>query len=554
MSLTAAQIFVRTDDFDTVERVVAEALAEWALLVGPPEADEPGAFPPPAAQRRIVLVPPLQGWLTIIEESGKLDRALARNVHARTGARVIAAELDGHFLTAELQSIDDSGDDETWSVPDTNGDYEQMPVYEDAEAGYWYRLRAEGVPAALIACDWEELVDTVNPASEGARLFAEAGVVGLEKTIVPFCDPPETDLVDGPRVRPDLWVAGPDGQAQVVEARRVSGEWNAAAVASLAAIEEAQVSRILATLAWTAQTDELPDVVFTYDGVDEPELFEVALNAARSTRPTLVANAHRTWLSIQGLEKAVRGFIAERRTGFEVGKECLDRLELRHEAHPTFAFLLDLRELWQAYVTAPDEVERVIHHALESLLYETQREETFDPTRLYPLMLGEGAPDLPNLAVRPLVTGVWVALGMDTGRALRPIGRETLRTSEMGFDDALALAISRLEIATEQHDEFVIYEQPEGTTIVADFPDVSTAARILSPAVLAHVAQQLGDECWVAIPTRDSFLAAEGTDEGLVWLEREVLRRYGSGDLALTPMIWSIQNGELVEHRPARAR
>lgn len=554
MSLTAAQIFVRTDEFETVERVVAEALAEWAMLVGPPVPNEPGGIPPPADERRVVLLPPVEGWMTVVEESGRLDRSMARNIHARTGAFVIAAELEGHFLAADLEVIDEAGDTESWSVPDTSIEVGKMPLYEDAEAGFWHRLRAYGVPAGLIATDWEELVDETNPVADGARIRAEAGVAGLEKTLLPLIDPGDTDLVDGPRVRPDLWVADADGEARVVEARRIFGEWSAASVAALAAIEEAQVARIMATLAWTAQEDELPSITFTYEGVDDPEVFEVALHAARSTRPVLALASSRRWLSIRGLEKELRRVVAEERAGFEVGKACLDRLELRHVEHPTFAFLLDLRELWQAYVTAPSELSRVVHHALDALLHETVRDEVYDEKRLFPLLLGQGTPNLETLAVRPLVDGAWIALGIDTGRAIRPLGRQALRASGVGFDDALAVAVHHLEVATERNDEFVIYEQPEGTTIEADFPDVSTAARILSEAVLAHVAQQLGDECFVAIPTRDSFLAAEGTVDGREWIEKETRRRYDSANLPLTPMLWTVQNGELVEFRVARTR
>lgn len=554
MSLAAAQIFVRTDDVDTVERVVAEALAEWAMLVGAPVPLEPGAIAPPADERRVVLIPPVEGWVTVVEESGRLDRAMARDIHARTGALVIAAELEGHFLAADLEVIDEEGDTESWSVPDTSGEVGRMPVYEDAEAGFWHRLREYGVPAGLIAADWEELVDETNPVADGARISAEAGVAGLEKTVLPFIDPSDTDLVDGPRVRPDLWVADADGEARVVEARRIFGQWSAASVGALAAIEEAQVARILATLAWTAQDDELPSITFTYEGVDDPEVFDVALQAARRTRPVLVSASSRRWLSIRGLEKELRRVVAEERTGFEVGKPCLDRLELRHVDHPTFAFLLDLRELWQAYVTAPGELSRVIDHALDALLHETERDEAYDETKLFPLLLGKGSPHLETLAVRPLVDGAWIALGLDTGRAIRPLGRDALKKAGVGFDDALAIAVRHLEIATERNDEFVLYEQPEGTTIEADFPDVSTAARILSEAVLSHVAQQLGDECFVGIPTRDSFLAAEGTVDGREWIEKEVRRRYEAANLPLTPMLWTVQNGELVEFRVARTR
>lgn len=551
MSLTAAQIFVRTDDAETVERVVAEALAEWATLVGAPVAYTQGALPPPPDERRVVLMPAFEGWVTVVEESGRLDRSMARNIHARTGAFVIAAELDGHFLVADLEAIDEEGETESWSVPDTSGDPALMPVYEDAEAEFWTRLRAYGVPGELIATDWEELLNEHAPWADGARIMAEAGRVGLDKLILPFRHPAETDLVDGPRVRPDLWVANESGDAQVIEARRVTGEWTAASVAALARIEEAQTARILATLAWTAQTDELPALVFNYDGADDSEIFHVALHAARATRPGLVTAASRKWLSIQGLEKEIRARVAQTHPAFEVGKSCLDRLELRHGEYPSYSFLLDLGELWQAYATAPDALALVIDKALDTLLHDTFREETFDQGKLFPLLLGADTPDLATFAARPLVDGVFVALGHDTGRSIRPLERETLKGSGLGFDDALELAVHRMELATEENDEFVLYEQPEGTTLIAEFPDVGTSTRILSSAVRAHVAQQLGDECWVAIPTRDSFLGAESTPEGLRWIEREVRRRFESGNLPLTLMIWSVQNGDLVEFREA---
>lgn len=542
MSLSAAQIFLRTDDLAGVEQVVAEALVEWQGLV-PLDLDERGLTPPP--ERRVVLLPPVEGWITVIEESRKLDRSLARNLRARLGVLTIAAELDGHFLAADLEVIDAEGETETWTVPDTGGDDERMPIYEDAEAGFWTRLRGLGVPAGLIAVEWEEVVDTLSPVAEGARISAEAGAEGLDKTMLPIGNIVEAEVVDGPRVRPDLWVAGPDGEAQVIEARRLTGEWNATAATALARIEQAQLGRILGTLAWTTDDPVLPRVVFTYEGVED-ETFALVLEMARREHPALLRARDVPWLSIRGLADAVRERVRDD-DAWEVGRRCGLRLELRHAEWPNWSFLLDLRSLWRGYLEAPDALEAVIDVSLVQLLATGRERPSIDETRLFPLLLGEGAPGIAALATRPFADGVWVAIGFDTGQAVRPLTRQELASVGLGFDDALDLAVRRLDRATEEHDEFAIYEQAEGVTLSGEFPDVSSAARILSSAVLSHVAQQLGDGCFVAIPARDIFLAAEGTDHARRWLDGEVARRVAESNLPLSSMVWSVENGELVE-------
>ncbi len=552
MSLTAAQIFVQSEDAATVELAVAEALAEWALQVGPLPVNADGVVLP-SPERRLVLLPPTGGFVTVIEENGKLDRSLARSLAARTGALVLAAELDGHFLAAELETIEPDGESATWTAAERPDD-ERMPLYVDAEAELFNRLVARGVPPALVATEWEELLDPNAPVADGARLVAEAGVEGLEKILLPFGDLTSAELVPGPRVRPDLWVAGPDGQAQVVEGRRLVGQWHDGALASLAAVEERQLERILGTLAWTTEAPTLPRVVFRYEGVDDEEAFLEALDRARASRPRLAAWLAIDWLSIRGLHDALRDATERLLPAFEVGRPCGGRLEFRHAAHPNASFFVSLGELWDEYREEPEALTRLCALLLVRAREEGQATPAYDPSRLFPLLLGDGAPDLPALAVRPLTRGVWVALGHDSGRCLQPLTREALREAGTGFDDALELAVHRLEVATEENDAFVLYEQPEGQTLYAEFPDISSAARLVSPAVLAHVAQQLGDECLVAIPARDIFLAAEGTPEARRWLERETLHRFETASLPLTRMIWSVQNGELVEEGFAGAR
>lgn len=548
MSLTAAQIFVQTDDVDTVELVVAEALAEWAAGVGDLGTTEAGT-PLPLPERRIVLLPPVGGFIAVIEENGRVDCSLARSLSARTGVLVLAAELEGHFLAAQLETLEADGESESWGVPETSGDDSRMPVYVDAEAELFRRLRARGVPAALIATDWEDMIDTGSPTAHGARILAEAGVTGLDKTILPFGEIRAFDLIQGPRVRPDLWVAGPDGEAQVVEARRLTGEWHTEALLSLAAVEEQQLTRILPTLAWSSETGRLPEIVFRYEGMDD-ESFFTALEAVRRLRPLLRAWRSTEWLSIAGLEERLREAAERVLPSFEIGRRCDRRLEVRHDQHPNRSFFIDLAGLWQRYLLAPDALSTLLPAVLLECL-ESVGDEPYDEDRLFPLLLGDDAPELATLAVRPLTDGVWIALGLDSGKAVQPLTRAALAWAEVGFDDALEAAVHRLEVATEENDEFVLYEQPEGMTMSGAFPDVSSAARILSPTVLSHVAQQLGDECFVAVPTRDIFLAAEGTREARGWLEREVARRYLSKDLPLSLMIWSVQNGELVADRPA---
>lgn len=545
MSLAAAQIFVRSTDADTVERVVAECLFEWAGGVGDLPVNEHG-IPIPPPERRVVLLPPVDGWLAITEENGRVDRSIARRLAAETGALVLASELEGHFLSASIEATEPDGESDTWSVPDTGGDDGRMPIYSDAEAELFARLRARGVPSALIATDWEDMVEPQTPAATGARLHAIAGVEGLDKTLIPFGDIRTFDLLEGPRVKPDLWVADRNGAAQVVEARRVTGEWHALAIESLVRVEEAQLARILSTLAWTTDATSLPQVVFRYEGVDEVPFF-AGLRVLRERRPRLANWARAEWLSIDGLIEALRRTATHVLPAFEIGLRCGRRVEVRHVDHPNTSFFVDLATLWRNYLEDPHALAFLLPATLESTLAAADAADEYAEEQIFPLLLGDGAPDLAQLAARPLTPGVWVAIGLDSQDAIRPLTREALKRAGVGFDDALELALHRLNVATEQNDSFVLYEQPEGLTLTAEFPDVASAARLLSPAVLAHVAQQLGDECFVAIPARDVFLAAEGTKEARRWLEREVARRFKANDLALTPLIWSVQNGELVE-------
>lgn len=546
MSLSAAQIFVATDDAAAVEEVVAQALAEWANGVGALPAGSP------VLERHIVILPPVEGFLALIEEEGRVDRALARNLRARLGVLTIAAELDGHFFTAAFEANEPDGDVREWSAPVLPDDPEAMPIYEDVEAELHARLLARGVPSQLIATEWEDMIDQTSPQAEGARLTAIAGVQGLDKTVLPFGDILENELVPGPRVRPDLWVAESDGAASVVEARRLTGRWSVPAVEALVAIEEQQAARILSALAWTTEASTLPRIAFDYGGIDDvpgPDglLFDAALRQARTLRPLLPAWLRGGWLSIRGLVDRVRARIEHAHPEFDVGRTCGHRLELRHHDAPNASLMIDLRDLWRRYFEAPDELDAALAELLPSLLSLARTDPAYDEDRLFPLLLGRGAAQIERLAVRPLADGIWIALGVDTAEGLLPLSREALRASGVGFDDALEIAIARLDLATEQNDEFVLYEQPEGVTLVAEFPDPSTAARLLSPAVLGHVAQQLGDGCYVAIPARDALLAAEATPEAREWLDAEVARRYVAGDLPLTTLVWSIENGELVE-------
>lgn len=545
MSLVAAQIFVETEDVEAVELTVATALAEWTQDVGELPVNAEGV-PLPSPDRRLVLLPPVEGFITVIEENGRLDRGLARTLAARLGVTVLAAELDGHFLSANFLSLTPDGDEEEWCAGERLDD-DLMPIYGDAEAELFEALVARGVPPGVIALDWEEALDPRAPLAEGARIRGEAGVEGLEKTVLPFASFSSANVVPGPRVRPDLWVSGPDGEARVIEGRRVTGRWHEGAVASLAAVEERQLERILGTLAWTTEDERLPRVVFRYEGADEDEAFLDALAEARAARPRLAAWLETEWLSAKGLVRALTAVTERLLPAFEVGRTCGERVEFRHEAHPNASYFVSLPELWEAYREEPEALDRLCALMLIQAREEGDEAPRYDETRLVPMLFGEGTPGLEGLATRPFTTSVWVAVGVDSGRCIQPLTRDALAEAGVGFDDALDRAVSRLEIATEQHDEFVLYEQPEGQTMYAEFPDVSTAARILSPAVVGHLAQQLGDECCVAVPARDVLLAVEGTPEAKRWLVREVVTRFSSASLPLTRMVWSVQNGELFE-------
>ncbi len=552
MSLSCAQIFVRTEDLPAVEVAVAEALLEWSREVGPLPVNADGVVLP-SPERRLVLVPPTGGFVTVIEENGKLDRSLARALAARLGTLVLAAELDGRFLAAELETIEPDGETGTWTAAEQlDGDL--MPEYVDAEAELFERLVARGVPAGLFALEWEEILEPNAPVDEGARLLAEAGVEGLEKFVLPFGPRPSVrDPSGGPPVRPDLWVGGEDGEARVIEGRRLVGQWSESAVASLAAVEERQTERILETLAWTTEAPTLAGLTFRYEGVEDEDGFADALERARAQRPRLLAWRSTDWRSARGLVEALREATERLLPAFEIGRECGERVEFRHRDHPNASFFVSLRDLWNEYREEPEALVRLCALLLVRAREEGETPATYDPDRLFPLLLSESAPELHRLAARPFADQVWVALALDSGRCVQPLTRKALREGGAGFDDALDLAVHRLEVATEENDGFVLYEQPEGLTLSAEFPDVSSAARILSPAVVSHLSRQLGDGCLVAIPGRDVLLAAEGTTEARRWLERLVRARFETAEHPLTRMIWSAQNGELVEEGLAAA-
>lgn len=547
MSLVAAQYFVESTDADAVELAVAESLAAWAREVGELPVNGDGVVLP-SPERRVVLLPPVGGFVTVIEESGRVDRALARTLRAKLGARVLAAELEGHFLEASILTLEPGDDESEWTAGERLDD-EAMPIYEDAEAELFERLVASGVPAGVVAVEWEELLDTQAPVLQGARIRAEAGAEGLDKTLLPFGSLDASDLVPGPRVRPDLWVSSPDG-AQVIESRRLAGTPHRAAIEAIAAIEERQLERILGTLAWAADQEFLPRVVFRYDGLDDVESFLDALEDARAARPLRMRWDRTAWLSIRGLTQALARATERLLPDFEVGRTLGERVEFRHLSSPNVSFFVDLRELWAAYRAEPEGLVRLCATMLVKAREEAPAPAEFDTANLVPMLVADASHGLEQLAARPFTEGVWVLLAHDSGRSLVPVTREALAATGLGFEDALDGAVAQLELETERHDAFLLFEQPEGQTLIAEFPDAASASRILSPAVRAHVSQQLGDECFVAIPARDVLLAAEGTREARRWLEREVAIRFTNASLPLTPMIWTIQNGELIEDGP----
>lgn len=540
MSLSAAQIFVRTDDLAAVIDQCIRALSGWSADVG--------TLPPggPALERRLVVLPPVKGCVTILEEGARADRLLARDLHSLLGCDVARVDLDGHFLSGELEVHAHDGRESSWSSPLLPSDPEHMPLYEDVEAELFGKVLALDLPAGLLGVDWEDLTEPDAPLAHGLQLHVVAGDPSVRRRPLPFGEL-DAGYLASPRVRPDLWVESPDGRAEVVEARRLSGEWHPEALVSLVRVEESQLRRIVPALAWTAEGALAPRVRFAYEGMDEPEAFAQALEVVRSRRPLVDLLSSGECPTIVGVVDALRRVSAG--TGFLPGRICGRRLEVRHRSHPAWHFFMDLDALWSQCLT-PLPADGMVA-LLEELLPCVDRPFVFDPSRLWPLLLSSEEAGIEPLASRPLFSGIRLALAVDVGEALVPVTRAMLREANLGLDEAVSIAVGRLEVATEENDEFVLFEQPEGITISAEFPDVSSAARILSEAVLAHLAQQLGDECVVAVPSRDVLLAAEGTPEARRWLAQEVVARFRGAEHPLSTLVWTVCNGELVEELDA---
>lgn len=142
-SMNIGQVFVKTGDPGRLDAAVRAYLDGWAKSAKPGEAP---------AGRRLVVLPPRDGWATLLDAGPKADAALAEALSKALGTRVIWIEVAGSSLSWRHVILQDGKIVETGAepVPGWGGEALDgpMPRYRDVESLAWSLLAKEGVPRA----------------------------------------------------------------------------------------------------------------------------------------------------------------------------------------------------------------------------------------------------------------------------------------------------------------------------------------------------------------------------------------------------------------------
>jgi hypothetical protein len=452
---------------------------------------------------------PQDGWVCVLDALGpRADSATAQKVSRALDTEALLVEVDGQELRFRLErwergALADAREEPPAAVVARG----EMPSYRDVEGLAWADLRARGVPRELALLHADEL----REEDGWPRGRAEGGA-------------------DAVPVRPDVWVEGPEGRV-AGELRRVRGQPTRAAADALAAVEEAVLERLIGYLADASDGEHLPALSFTYE--DAPEGLALLLDEAREARPLLASWLSRfDLLTRAGFARAARA----RLRGAEYVREVRGALDLlKGDA----VVRVDLDEPYRSYLVSPERLDGTLDECLSAALSRPalpQQEWPLDDlrARLWPTLDPLMEPRL---------------LCADDGRT-EPLQPEALARVGLDPAQAVAAALRNMERSTSRETEgLVFYATDAGLVLAAEFPDPSTAARVLSPTVRAFLREQLGGgaDFAAAMPHRDAFLAAPATEKGLQWLRAEAARRYSYAPEALrvSPRVYMVREDGL---------
>ncbi|RLB54851.1 MAG: hypothetical protein DRJ42_07925 [Deltaproteobacteria bacterium] len=144
--------------------------------------------------------------------------------------------------------------------------------------------------------------------------------------------------------------------------------------------------------------------------------------------------------------------------------------------------------------------------------------------------LPEGAEGRGELAIRTLLPSLSVALLVAHDGRSRFLREDELDAWDRSFDEVLERAVENLA-ARSTNARFTRLETDAGPLIVARSGDGLDAARFLLPNLHEVISREIGTPFYVAVPHRDTLLAAPLTPEALV----AELERRAEDDAARAP-------------------
>jgi hypothetical protein len=377
MSLIVGQILIPSEDFPAATGALTDYLDLWFREQYRPHPRPP--FTDGEGIRSVILLPPLDGWMAVLERRSDLcDLELAAALSRALPVPLTVFELDGsRYRWARYEFQAGSPRDAALEPPDAfeprhwapladrppEPAPRPMPRYRDVETEATAHFLRRGVPADLLFLRHEDV--SAGTAAEAVffKLWQrEDGPAfrhyPFRAAVEPVVRDAQTPLhYDHVELKTDV------SQQLVRETRHVYGEPTDEAVENLARLEDAFRSRVLARESAECRDELLPDVRFLYRHETAEQPFARMLRRARATRRTGAGPLyHGALFSRAGFRRRAAEALREARPD-RPAREGEDlQLLLGPHARPW-----DLAPLYQRYLREPERLRPLLTEAASRL-------------------------------------------------------------------------------------------------------------------------------------------------------------------------------------------
>ena len=559
MSISAAQIFVRTDRSESVVKALSAYLARWAKAVRADWPDVP--FLGGGAARHTWALSPVDGWCCVLDaDPYRADIDLAEHLSGSLAVTTVTTELRGTELACSY-AVHERGNivreeqepPEAFSEAAYSPDI-SMPLYQDPTREILRVLRAEGVPSAL----WFLRQDAIGDSGDG-RLLTVVEIVTEPDNKRPVAKLP------GRRLRPrhsegtvpfraDVEGRSADGRLTLAEIRTVFGVASHQAVEALLEIERAETNRLQEPYLGSGPQG-LPTVHYDYTvrgGSDEElsGILDLRRDEYLKNRPTKAAfletglDIARTecdaWSEVQpsgfGMRARLAPFRSEQTVDFdEIYSDYMEgRLAATGPEEALRAFLdRAAADLAQTGDAAADfgSVADLLMPCLVS------REEA--------VRLAAG-----GVGTRDIGHGVGVVIACRVGDGSALVDGDDLAGWGVSFGEALDAARESLHSAAKESGRPPVpMEIARGTKALAFLSGGQASKHLLLPGLADVMRTLLGsEEMLCAVPDQDSLFVVSADDAEAASALREFARaRLLAAEYPLTAELFRLKGDAILE-------